>query len=174
VCSLTPGHEDSDSLQVRKSRSDSSKGVTKKGRVGSDIEASSVLSGGSQGVAVPKAVLNTRTLVHACACRSVPKFWTHQTKFYYFCDTSVREKGLAQPQACRAGDVSAASCLQVAAGEQAAATRLRQARPLSACTCSKTQGENLGTRWCLCLLAWRSALSACIILCAKLWLTGSR
>ncbi len=44
-------------------------------------------------------------------------------------------EGLAQPQACRAGDVSAASCLQVAAGELAAATRLRQARPLSACTC---------------------------------------
>jgi hypothetical protein len=34
-------------------------------------------------------------------------------------------KGLAQPQACRAGDVSAAPCLQVAAGELAATTRLR-------------------------------------------------
>ncbi len=41
-------------------------------------------------------------------------------------------KGPAQPQACRAGDESAASCLQVATGELAAATRLRQARPLSA------------------------------------------
>ncbi len=30
-----------------------------------------------------------------------------------------------QPQASRAGDVSAAPCLQVAAGELAAATRLR-------------------------------------------------
>ncbi len=38
-------------------------------------------------------------------------------------------KGLVQLQACRAGDVSAAPCLQVAAGELAAATRLRQARP---------------------------------------------
>ncbi len=32
-------------------------------------------------------------------------------------------EGLEQPQACRTGDVSAATCLQVAAGELAAATR---------------------------------------------------
>jgi hypothetical protein len=50
-------------------------------------------------------------------------------------------EGLAQPQACRAGDVTHVSaarphpawrCLQGAAGELAAATCLRQARPLSA------------------------------------------
>ncbi len=52
------------------------------------------------------------------------------------CIVSVAQacaKGLAQPQTCRAGDVSAAPCLLLAAGELAAATRLRQARPLSAC-----------------------------------------
>ncbi len=38
-----------------------------------------------------------------------------------------------QPQVCCVGDVSSAPCLQVAAGELAAATRLRQARPSSAC-----------------------------------------
>ncbi len=48
--------------------------------------------------------------------------------FAFLCPKRARE-GLAQPQACRAGDVSAAPCLQVAAGEPAAATRLRQARP---------------------------------------------
>ncbi len=40
--------------------------------------------------------------------RCIPKCWTHQTIFYYFCDTSMRKKGLAQPQACRTE-----SCLQV-------------------------------------------------------------
>ncbi len=42
-------------------------------------------------------------------------------------------EGLTSPQACRAGDLSAAPCLQVAAGELAAAIRLRQARTLNAC-----------------------------------------
>ncbi len=56
---------------------------------------------------------------YASRYRCVSMFWTHRIKFYCFCDRSVREK------ACRAGDVSAAACLQVAAGELAAATRLR-------------------------------------------------
>jgi hypothetical protein len=33
-----------------------------------------------------------RLLSLGCSYRSVPKFWTHQTKFYCFCDRSVREK----------------------------------------------------------------------------------
>ncbi len=48
-----------------------------------------------------------------------------------------------QPQACRAGDVSAAPCLQVAARELAAATRLRQAMPLSACIRFSLMGPKL-------------------------------
>ncbi len=52
----------------------------------------------------------------AAACtRFIPKFWTHRTKF-----TASVTKALEQPHACRAGDVSAAPCLQVAAGELAA------------------------------------------------------
>jgi hypothetical protein len=46
-------------------------------------------------------------------------------KFLLFLQPKRAQVGLAQPQACRAGDVSAALCLQVAAGELAAATRLR-------------------------------------------------
>jgi hypothetical protein len=42
-------------------------------------------------------------------------------------------EGLVQPQVCLAGDVSPAPCLPLAAGELAAAARLRQARSLSAC-----------------------------------------
>ncbi len=52
--------------------------------------------------------------------------------FHYMSEEHVHAlKGLAQPQACRAGDVSAALCLQVAAGELAAATRLRLRQALS-------------------------------------------
>ncbi len=56
------------------------------------------------------------------------KRWAHQTTFFFL---FVRQKrvreGLGQPQACRAGGVSAAHwfSLQVAAGKLAAATRLR-------------------------------------------------
>ncbi len=54
----------------------------------------------------------------------------------YFSVSVVRAReGLAQPQACRLGVVSAAPCLQVAAGELAAATRLQQAMLSNTCTC---------------------------------------
>ncbi len=31
-------------------------------------------------------------LLESWMLRPAPKFWAHQTKFYYFCDRSVREK----------------------------------------------------------------------------------
>ncbi len=34
----------------------------------------------------------TCSWLHAVSYLSVPKFWTHRTKIYYFCDRSVREK----------------------------------------------------------------------------------
>ncbi len=77
-------------------------------------------------------------------------------------------EGLAQPQACRAGDVSAAPCLQVAAGEQARTARLQQAMPSSACACCERQGDNLGTRGtCLIMTCtvWLQASKACQVLC---------
>jgi hypothetical protein len=64
--------------------------------------------------------------------RSVPKFWTHRTNFYCFCDTSVREKaGAAASVSCRRRERRT-----LLAGGGRRATRLQQAaRPLSACTC---------------------------------------
>ncbi len=60
-------------------------------------------------------------------------FFTPSNKILLFSRPKRAREGLAQPQACRAGAVCAAPCLQVAAGELAAATHLRQAGPLSAC-----------------------------------------
>ncbi len=67
--------------------------------------------------------------LHTAVYLSASPLWT---KCYCFCDTSVREKACCAAASVCAGDVSAAPCLQVAAGELSEATRLRQARPLSA------------------------------------------
>jgi hypothetical protein len=97
--------------------------------------------------------------------RCIPKFWTHRTEFHFSCDRSVREKAWCSRKRV-AQATSAAPCLQVAPGELAAATRLRQARPLSACIRFLPLVKHLGTRRYLhpvsvCLFDYRRAL-ACL------------
>ncbi len=85
--------------------------------------------------------------VHTNPRASTRQRWTQAFNTSAYIMLFLREReGLAQLQACRAGDVSAAPCLQVAEGELTAATRLRQARPLSACMRVEQESEHLGTR----------------------------